>query len=45
MAVKKGVHAAYPGGLVQVNNASLELDRYWCKIILKILVKDLYKGV
>ena len=35
MAVKKGVHAAYPGGLVQVNNASLELDRYWRKIIIK----------
>jgi len=27
------MHPAYPGGLVQVNNASLELDRCWRKII------------
>ena len=45
MAVIRGVHTGYPGGLTQVNNASLELDRYWRKIIIKILVKDLYKGV
>jgi len=45
MAVLGGVHTAYPGGLVQVDNASLELNRYWRKIIIKILVKDIYKGV
>ena len=41
MALKRGVHTAYPGGLVQVNNASLELDRYWRKIIIKNISKGL----
>ena len=27
------VHPAYPGGLVEVNHAYLESDRYWRKII------------
>jgi hypothetical protein len=41
MAVNMGVHTGYPGGLTQVNNASLELDRYWRKIIIKSISKGL----
>ena len=41
MAVKMGLHTGYPGGLIQVNNASLELDRYWRKIIIKNISKGL----
>ena len=41
MAVIRGVHTGYPSGLVQVNNASLELDRYWRKIIIKNISKGL----
>ena len=41
MAVTRGVRMGYPGGLTQVNNASLELNRYWRKII----IKDISKGL
>jgi len=39
MAVIRGVHTGYPGGLTQFNNAALELDRYWRKIIIKNISK------
>jgi hypothetical protein len=41
MAVTRGVRMGYPGGLTQVNNASLELNRYWRKIIMKNISKGL----
>ena len=45
MAVITTMHPAYLGGHVEVNRAYLESDRYWRKIIIKIWLKELYKGV
>jgi len=39
------MHPAYPGGHVEVNRICLESDRCWRKIIIKIWLLELYKGV
>jgi hypothetical protein len=45
MACITTMHLAYLGGLAWVGYVSLEPNRYCCKIIIKKLVKDLYKVV
>jgi hypothetical protein len=45
MAVITTMHPAYLGRLAWVNYVSLEPNRYWRKIIIKISLMESYKGV
>lgn len=45
MAVITTMYPAYLGGLAWVDDVALEPNRYWRKIIMKIWLKELYKGV
>jgi hypothetical protein len=45
MVVITTMHPAYLGGLAWVDYVSLEQNRYWRKLIIKISLMELYKGV